>query len=94
MNRDAAISIGGVLVLAAAAAVTLILTDEPDVIQPDFAFEVSSSEEIPSAVRAVNRSTGEDMRCVVAAESQDGKIVVSGYCPRPLYGDWEFQSLD
>lgn len=94
MNRDAAISIGGVLALAAAAAVTLILTDEPDVIQPDVAFEVSSSAEIPDAVRAFNRSTGEDMRCVVAAESQGSKIVVSAYCPRRPMGDWAFFPID
>ena len=94
MNRESLIAIGGVLALTTAAVVTLIVTDEPDALVPDFVFEVPTPGDVPSAVRAVYRPTGEDVRCVTVAEEGRGNIVVSAYCPRRTVGDWTFFPID
>lgn len=94
VNREALISIGGVAILAAVTVGVFIATDEPDAVSPDFAFEVASLAEVPSAVKAVNRRSGEDVRCVVVPESLDDKIIVSAYCPRSIAGDWAFFPID
>lgn len=90
MDRNALISVGGVGLLAAITLGVFIATDEPDAVSPDFAFEVSSADEVPRAVKAVNRRSGEEVRCVVVPESLEDRIVVSAYCPRAIAGDWAF----
>lgn len=90
MDKNAAVSLGGVALLAVITAVVFVATDEPDTTVPDSVFEVSSADEIPNAVRAVYRPTGDDIRCVVVPESQSNKIVVSAYCPRRTVGEWAF----
>ena len=94
MDRSGLVTIGSVLLLTAAAAVTFVMTDEPDALVPDFVFEVATPEDVPSAVRAVYRPTGEDIRCVTVAERGTGNIVVSTYCPRRTVGDWAFFPID
>lgn len=94
MDKNAALSIGGVALLAVITAVVFVATDEPDAIVPDFVFEVATTDEIPSGVRAVYRPTGEGIRCVVVPESQSNRIVVSAYCPQRTVGDWVFFPLN
>jgi len=94
VDRERVVAIGGVLLLTVAALVTLVVTDEPDALVPDFVFEVASAEEIPSAVRAVYRPTGEAIRCVRVAEQDSATIIVSAYCPRRTVGDWAFFPID
>lgn len=76
--------------LIAVTAAVFVATDAPDVISPNIAFEVDSLDDVPKAVRAVNRQSGDDTRCVAVPETVNDKIVVSVYCPRSTTRNWAF----